>query len=70
MSCTGGQSAWDAWARDLFHNAVSTAPLDLASLWSIALRFGLHGLCERQHPDIGTLLQLVADFPGPGINCL
>ena len=64
----GGQSAWDAWARDLLQDAVRAAPLDLASVWAIALRYGLHGLCQQQHSGIGRLLELVADFPGPGAS--
>ena len=64
-----GKSAWDSWARRVVQNAVSSAPLDLASVWSLALRFGLHGLCEKQHNGIGALLELLADYPSSGDSC-
>lgn len=45
MSVAGTDgSAWDGWARQALAGTLAAAPLDLADVWALVLRYGVHGL--------------------------
>ena len=76
--CAGtGKSAWDAWARDALSGALAAAPLDMADVWALGVRYGVNGLLHAggpgrgSAPRAGAALGLSLDpNPSPGLGPL
>lgn len=73
----GGGSAWGAWARRALAGALATAPLDLADVWALVLRYGVHGLLHAGDArnwsarGAGAALGLNPEpSPSPGLGLL
>ena len=72
-----GGAAWGAWARGALAAALAAAPLDLADVWALVLRYGVHGLLHAGNASIwcargaGAALGLNPDpSPSPGLGLL
>ena len=68
VCATGAETAWDAWLADLLLNALSAAPMDMAGLWGVSVRFGLNGIIigRRDAVALSSVLELISEPTGPG----
>ena len=68
VCATEAETAWDAWLAALLRNALSAAPMDMAGLWGVAVRFGLNGIIggRRDAVALSSVLELISEPTGPG----
>ena len=62
------ETAWDAWLAGLLRNALAAAPMDMAGLWGVSVRFGLNGIMagRRDPVALSSVLELISEPTGPG----
>jgi len=69
VCAAGAETAWDAWLAALLRNALSAAPMDMAGLWGVSVRFGLNGIIvgRRDAVALSSVLELISEPTGPGV---
>lgn len=61
VSLPQGASSWQLWLCDLLHDALRDAPLELADMWGLCIRFAVNGLCSiGDYTSLGLLLAMVS----------
>lgn len=68
MCTAGAETAWDAWLAALLRDALSAAPMDMAGLWGVSVRFGINGIIagRRDAVALSSVLELISEPTGPG----